>query len=229
MRTLTAIGLLLIASATGSAFASQSDGPDSTQEMAIVRFVHVEHEHGVPFKEAHAFGSVALPTLVTLLGDARHKDDWDNVVQTICYIGTPAGFEPLRAFIQDRFQGEVDSETFQALGVAQACLGLIAAASPAALDYLIKGTDPAYWSTLRWTHEGRQGAKLGLLWSKLSINALSMTGTPKAGEVLERLQRSPHSERQRSNIEEGLARHKKIMEIGLIDYLFRRETGEINN
>jgi hypothetical protein len=167
-------------------------------------------------------------SIVALLGDEEHKHDWANVVQTICYIGTPAGFEPLRAFIQDRFRGEVDSETFVALGTAQSCLGLIAATSPAALDYLIKGTDPAYWSTLRWTHEGREGMKLGILWSKLTINALSMTGTPRAGEALEKLQRSAYSERQRSNIEEGLVRHKKIMEIALIDYLFKRQAGEIN-
>jgi hypothetical protein len=112
MRLLT-LAVSAIFLTIGTATAGQNGRPDPA---AVTKFVEFEYENGVPYKEAHDFGPRALPTLIALLNNDGFKHHWENIVQVICFIGAPAGFEPLRAFIQDRFHGEVDSDTYDARG-----------------------------------------------------------------------------------------------------------------
>jgi len=196
-----------------------------TSEESVAGFVQQRFIHSVPYVEAHQLGPRALPILIELLEDARYKASWANVALTISYIGEPEGFEPLRSFIMDRFHGEVDLETFQALGTAQTTLGPLAAHSPAALRFLMNGVNPDYWRELPWTFRTYQGAERDLAMSRWSITALSHTGTPQAGLLLEELSRKPYSDRQRDVITEGLARHRVIAAKGIERYLSEHATG----
>jgi len=196
-----------------------------TSEESVAGFVQQRFIHGVPYVEAHQLGPRALPILIEFLEDARYKASWANVALTISYIGEPEGFEPLRFFIMDRFHGEVDLETFQALGTAQTTLGPLAAHSPAALRFLMNGVNPDYWRELPWTFRTYEGAERGLAMSRWSITALSHTGTPQAGLLLEELYRKPYSDRQRDVIAEGLARHREVSAKGIEKYLAEHATG----
>jgi len=196
-----------------------------TWEDSIAGFVQQRFIHSVPYVEAHQLGPRALPILINLFDDARYKASWANIALTISYVGGPEGFEPLRSFIMDRFHGEVDLETFQALGTAQSALGPLAAHSPAALRYLMNGVNPDYWRELPWTFRTYEGAERGLAMSRWSITALSHTGNPQAGLLLEELYEKPYSDRQRDVIAEGLARHKEVSAKGIEKYLAEHATG----
>jgi HEAT repeat protein len=196
-----------------------------TWEDSIAGFVQQRFIHSVPYVEAHQLGPRALPILIKLFEDARYKTSWANIALTISYTGEPEGFETLRSFIMDRFHGEVDLETFQALAAAQITLGPLAAHSPAALRYLIEGVNPDYWRELPWTFRTYQGAERDLAMSRWSITALSHTGTPQAGLLLEELYEKPYSERQRDIITEGLARYKEVSAKGIEKYLAEHATG----
>jgi hypothetical protein len=196
-----------------------------TWEDSIAGFVQQRFIHSVPYVEAHQLGPRALPILIRLFEDDRYKTSWANIALTISYIGEPDGFETLRSFIMDRFHGEVDLETFQALGTAQTTLGPLAAHSPAALRYLMNGVNPDYWRELPWTFRTYEGAERGLAMSRWSITALSHTGTPQADLLLEDLYEKPYSERQRDIITEGLARYKEVSAKGIEKYLAEHATG----
>jgi hypothetical protein len=64
MRVAIAILAPLVLFAIGTTAAAQNAEPGPAQDTAVERFVHLEHEHGVPFREAHSFGSSALPKLL---------------------------------------------------------------------------------------------------------------------------------------------------------------------
>jgi len=191
----------------------------STLDDTLQTFVGKTYYYGVPYKQAHELGPRAVPTLTRLLQSDASKGDWENIVGTIAYIGSPECFEPLRAFVQDRFKGEVDIETFQALIDAQISMGPAARHSAAGVEFLERGANPANWSGLQWTYRHYTGDLRGLLWSRLSITALSHTGSARAGVILTDLNRHPYSEKQRDAITEGLARHQEISLVGVERYV----------
>ena len=196
-----------------------------TWEDSVAGFVQQGFRHSVPYVQAHQLGPRAIPILIKLFEDPKYKASWANIALTISYIGEPEGFEEIRSFIIDRFHGEVDGETFQALIAAQSTLGPLAAHSPAALRYLVEGVNPDYWRELPWTFRSYQGAERDLAMSRWTITSLSYTGTPQAGLLLEELYRKPYSDRQRDVIAEGLARHREVSAKGIERYLAEHATG----
>lgn len=199
-------------------------------EDTVRSFIQKQYVHGVPYAEARELGAPALSVLEKCLADEDFKPYWNNVVTTVGFIGEASGYPMLRHFVRDRFVGDVDITTFQALIAAQGILGHIAAFdAPDALADLEKGVDPAKWADLRWSYGNYRGEKLSLLWSKLTINALANSGQPSARPILERLQSSPYSEKQRSNVAEGLVRHSVIARKGLVAYEHERTLDNAQN
>jgi hypothetical protein len=178
-------------------------------------FVQQPYVHGVPFDGARALGADALPILEKLLGSDEFKPFWTNIVTTAGFIGGVDASRLLNDFVASRFEGEVDRETFQALIAAQGITGHATwGDGDTGLAILERGVDPSSWSSLKWTYRRYQGEALGLLWSKLTINALSYSRHPRAGEILSALAQRPFAEQQRSNIEEGAVRHAEILRAG---------------
>lgn len=190
-------------------------GAMSNQEDIVKSFVRQSYVHGVPFQEARVLGPDAIRVLESMLADESSKPYWSNVVTTIAFIGDPHGEKILHDFIWNRFRGEVDLATFQALISAQGMRGHISGLAGMPAPELASGVDPAHWKNLPWRYRAYKGERLGVLWSKLTINALSYSAEPKAREILERLSARPHLESQRANIEEGLVRHYEISRTGL--------------
>ena len=210
----------------GSSWLLPSTAAGEDLEARVRALVLKHHEHGMPYVEVHALGPAAVPVLEHLLANDAHKAHWTNIVVAVGFIGDPRGYPILHDFIWKRFQGEVNLETFQSLIAAQGIVGHIAAYdAPKALAELERGVDPAAWDGLPWRYRDYRGSRLSLLWSKLTINALSYTGKPSARTVLERLRTKPYSEKQRSNIEEGLIRHAAVARVG-IDAFQRAATTE---
>ncbi len=230
MRTLQkSIGVAMLLLALFKPCAADTRGTRQPEWVgSLTSFVMQVFDEGVPYGEAHEFGPEALPYLEEWLNDPGQKPNWSNIAVTIGYIGDPKGFEVLRSFVQDRFRGEVDGETFRALRCAQGVLGAIASRSPAALAYLERCTNPESWSSVNWAYHRLDDESLRLLFTKLTITALSMVGTQEAGRFLEHLREKPYDGRQLPNITEGLRRHREIARRGLDGYFNARKRGEIN-
>jgi hypothetical protein len=180
----------------------------------ITPFVSGIYEHSVPYREAHALGPHALPQLTAMLEKERHKFYWQTIAATINYIGEPSGFPTLRSFMLNRFQGEIDTPTFSAMAAIMATMGPLAATSDSAFAFLVSGTNPEFWSNLRWTNEHHKGRYLRVLWSELAINSMALSGRREAVPVLERLAKTPFDEKQRANIEEGLKTQREVEAVG---------------
>jgi hypothetical protein len=220
-RVLSALVLLV----AGPAYSQDETSTEFAGRLA--NFVRSSWDHGVPYSDSRAFGVEALPYLHTWLRSDALRPHWSTIVWMIGYIGEPADFDSLRAFLEERFTGEVDEETFGALLSAVHVLGHIAVRSTPAMTYLRAGTNPAFFSRIRWSHRSASGSTVRLLLSKLAINAISSTGTPEAEQALKELEQSPHSDRQIFNITEGLARHKEISRRGRAEYF--RNVGRSRN
>ena len=181
--------------------------------LEIYDFVTSIHIHGVDYGAAHDLGPAALPLLEEYLNSPRMKAHWPNIISTMAFIGEPQVHDILDGFIMNRFEGEVDLMTFQALICAQGALGHVG--DPQLSTELAQGADPAYWLTLPWQYKHYNGEHLQILWSKLSINALSYTASEHAEESLRGLEQAPFHPRQMSNITEGLERIPTIRSMGI--------------
>jgi len=162
-----------------------------------------------------------------MLADSGMKAKWRSVVTTIAYIGSARSFEILRSFMWDRFKGPVDNETWKALLMVPNVMGTIpdTPQSPV-IDYLEKGTDPTFWKRLPWTERVHQQiGDLEVVLSEVSINGLSCTGTERAGRILERLRKKPHSASQLSNIKEGIEINEEVRAGGFEAFARRVRTG----
>jgi len=186
-----------------------------TQDPAleVFDFVVSTHVHGVDYGPAHDFGPAAIPVLEQYLQAPEMKEHWPAVLSTLACIGEPQVHDIVDDFIWNRFDGQVDLHTFQALICAQSVLGHVG--DPQLTFELADGTDPDYWQALPWSYEHYNGEHLRILWSKLSINALSYTATVYAERVLSDLRDAPFHPRQMSNITEGLERIPAIRRMGL--------------
>ena len=212
--------ILILATMMGSAIALPSVGAEKRPHSD--EFITSCFEHGVPYDQARALGMESLPYLRARLEDPNYKPHWSNIAATIGYMGAGEDFTRLRHLVVNRFSGEVDSETLQAIVASMYGLGYIAAESKEAMQFLIAATDPAFFRDLKWTSGGyRRGLKL----SQFAINAISLTGRPEAEEILKRLEKEPFDLKQIPNAREGLARCLEIERMGRDAYYRSAQAG----
>jgi hypothetical protein len=162
-----------------------------------------------------------LPELESLLWDTHYKWHWFVIVSTINFIQDPAGFPVLRDFLFDRFHGEVDDTTYTALSLVVLSMGPLAARSDSAFQFLVRGTDPSFWTRVAWTNRHHKGTYLHVLLSGLSITQLGVSGRHEAVPILERLMKTPFSEQQIGNIKDGLRIQREVEAVGPDDYYHR--------
>jgi hypothetical protein len=195
---------------------------DSAKRAEVVRYLDQIFVHGVPYDYARELGPEAVPILEAYLDSDSHHVWRSTIVATIAFLAGRRAFPILRRFTWERFHGEVDLSTFQALTATQSVLGAVQGSE--AVEYLAKGTNPDSWKGIPWSFGTYHGEKLHLLMSKVAINGLGLTGTARAAEVLEKLRRHPFAPQQLSNINEALPRNEEVRKIGLAEYLRRRDS-----
>lgn len=148
---------------------------------------------------------------VAVLQDTTQMASWRNVAWYLGQLGFPECFEPLRDFIWGAHRhGDRGRVIFDALHSAQASMGPVAASSPQAMRYLIQSTAPSFWSSLPWDESQMTRREFRVAMSEASIEALGMSGTSEAGQMLARLRQSPYAEAQRATIEKALRMHHRI-------------------
>lgn len=153
-------------------------------------FVTSTFFHGVPYALANRYGPRDVPKLTTMLRDPQHRAHWANIAWVLGIVGDENAEKALMSFLEHQHEGELDSQTLQALMAAHQALGFRAhKPSTAAFRYLAEGTTPTAWQRrgLKWTFPGWPEGDRELLMAKLSVNALGLAGNPEACGHLEDL------------------------------------------
>jgi len=187
---------------------------DGSLEERVENFVNGRYLYGIPERTARELGRDALPLLAKLLRDDRHKGDWANILGTMATIATPEMFDSLRAFVWDRFSGEIDDQTFDAILAAHEAIWNVVATRPEVVDYLELTANPEAWSAAPWRLRVGNMRSLAISLSGISINGLSCIVTPRAIAILEQLRLKPYLPDHVPNIDEGIERQTRILRIG---------------
>jgi hypothetical protein len=207
------LGLVLavLTAVTGPALAASTHDARSAH---IWRLIRQQYVHGMPYDSVLALGSGATPALAAMLSQEAYHDHWDNIVTAIEMLGDSSSFDILRSFVWNRFYGEVDNRTFDALVNATKDLGLLVSRSPEVLDYLRSGTDPRFWQELTWHTKNYDGARLSEQMAKMSMLGLGGSGDSGAESTLVTLQHDPRYAGYRSQLDTSLRRLRRILAAG---------------
>lgn len=168
--------------------------PSRAQEREPLHdFVTAQYYHGLPRAAAATYGAEAVPELLALLADPSARDSWAQVVDMLSIVGDERATPALTDFFENRFDGTVALETFQALTQVPRALGAIARRGDArAEDWLARGLMPEDWADrgVGWTIPALDTADRSALLSKLSITGMARVGTTTSLERLRTLERA---------------------------------------
>ena len=212
-------------------------GPASSAELskdskgkpeARVNVLVTDHYvNGVPYGLAQGLGPDAVPHLASILGDQGMKPYWRNTVQFLNFVGAPASFPILREFIVDRFEGEVDFDTYAAISAAIVTMGPLARISQPAFRFLNKGIDPRSWNVVKWTFSYSKSEKRNIQMSRNCLNALGSSGMDQADRVLTELVRTSSQNRYwgelRDIVDAALTSNREIIKEGFDNHRKRRD------
>ena len=191
MARFVAAGISALALVFCSPAAAASHMGTAHDSTAILAFVSAQYFHGVPYERAHSFGPTAITLLERFLERPELRARRHNICSTIGYIGAPEGFPVLHRVVWSRFHGEIDEDDFAAVRAAQSSMGFLAAASPEAVHYLMKGVVPDYWGTLPYHRREVPEASTRRTMAELSIAALGYSGREDAKQFLATLRTRP--------------------------------------
>lgn len=171
----------------------------SSQREPVTDFVRATYYHGLPAEQAAAYGREHVPELVEILQDPSEKDAWPNAVSLLGIIGDESAAAPLIEFLE-RFEGNVDAKTFQALTLTPAALGKVSSSADGqAIRYLMDAVEPGAWRTgrARWRFGTLTEEDRPAFMTKLAVGGLALAGTPATLERLRRLRREAPQREQK--------------------------------
>ena len=202
----------------------------TTPEQVIRNFVTPLYAEGIPYDKARALGAQAEPVLIQLLDRQDMSASRGNIVVTLGILGSANAAQHIITFLEAG-SGALAPDEARARTDAVIALGYAAngAAGATALNYLLSGADPAYWTPprIRWTLPG--GASPASRLRMRAISALGLSGRPDAHQLLLQLQKTgggggrgskPSSEQ--SLIAEAIEANEYIAKNGLSQYYATR-------
>lgn len=144
---------------------------------------------GIPYDQARAYGSPAIPTLLTMLHDRSMEEYWDKIVYVLGCIGDPAATGPLLDFLKS-LQGEISVQAFRATLAVLPALGHIARGGDStAFTALVDFTQADQWEKagLAFSFARYHGPALGEVLGRTAIQGLGIAGTTQALDALHSL------------------------------------------
>lgn len=201
---------------------------EAKQELNIEEFAKRLPFEGTSYEKASKYNASHVPILLVMLAKSNPSF---QVVATLGAIGDPRAVRPLIALLEQGEQKDVLSlRSYKVKTAILISLGWLAnkGSDKNALDYLIKGLEPAVWSKrLQW-RSPRHGTveKRNKHLVALSIIGLALSGHPAAKPHLEGL-RDLHGPQvpDPQLLDEALKIHKYVLEHDLADYY--RNDGQI--
>jgi hypothetical protein len=211
------------AAAEGPPAPAQSGGDDSPS-LPIEEFVRQTYFHGVPYREATAYGPAVVPKLLEMLSDPREEEHWKNIVVTLCLVGGREVAGPIERFIGTPAGEVLSRPSYDAKSNAIIALGYLVhrTGSEEALSYLAAGVDPERWrERLSWQSPYVPLEARDEQLAQLAILGLALSGRPAALAVLEAQRDEKHAQtpQMRGVIEEAIATNQTIQRRGLASYL----------
>ena len=196
--------------------------PQAQDREPLRDFVTAEYYHGIPREQAAAYGSDAVPELLAILEDPSERESWDQVVDMLSIVGDERATPALTDFFENRFDGTVTLETFQALTQVPRALGAIASRGDTRAEaWLDRGLRPEAWSErpVAWTFPALEAPDKRALLTKLSIDGMARVGTETSLERLRRLEGAIETldapiPTLRPAIREAIAKNELIIERG---------------
>jgi hypothetical protein len=196
---------------------------DDDLRSKVVAFVKPLYIHGVPYDRAHRLGQEALPILEALLADSALKPQWTTIVAVTAFVDAPRSFDVLTHFLQNRFRGEVDHQTYSALMNVLAVLGTVHDRRVG--PYLIRGADRKTWSRLQWRFRRDTKDRLATSLAHMCLSGLSFSGTEEARAFLTKRLKSAADDWEKRNIPGLLERNEAIRREGLEAWSRRMNAG----
>lgn len=210
----------------------------ATTPEQVKEFVHNIYIEGVPYDEASQLAAdVALPVLKQVLDDPGEDEYWANAAITIGMIGNDQGVNLLTEFVNRQ---EAKSKLTRAQTVAKTsaviALGYIVnkTGNREALDFLIKGVDPATWKNrnLMWTGEFHaDNSERDKQLATMAVLGLGVSGNADAAKTLRSLKAAPKTAQMRalkkampglgSVADEALKANSAISSRGLKNYYLK--------
>jgi hypothetical protein len=176
--------------------------------------------NGIPYAQARAYGSQAIPELVTMLRDRSMEDYWDKIIYVLGCIGDPAATTPLVDFLKSQ-QGEISAQAFRATLAVLPALGHIARGGDSvAFTTIVDFIQADQWEKagLVFSYSRYRGAALGEVLGRTAIQGLGIAGTTEALAVLYALgsDLTLRSDRGdwRDNVEEAVSLNIRVGRLG---------------
>lgn len=214
------VAVVLVFAGVGLALAPRAT---PAQRVAVEGFVRGEYYHGISYAMGRQFGAADVPVLLRMLDDAAEKPYWPNILTVLGMISDPSATEPLIGFLERRFTGDIDDETWIALRQVQISLGYLAHdPQSAAFRYLRDGTTREAWRqrALSWTHGSlrNSGAREDEM-MQLAVMGLGLAGTEEAQAHLRQLRDSLRNDRRLGvllspMIDDAIASNERIIRLG---------------
>lgn len=157
-------------------------------------FVTSTYAHGLPYVDAHAYGSDAVPSLVAMLADRSIESHWAKIVVTLGFIEDPSAVQPLMDFMKAQ-KGEISSDVFRAILSVLPAIGQIAyRGDPTALQIVTAFVDPGAYRSygIDFVYSRYHDDAIGEVLQRADIMALGVSGRPEALDLLKQMQGDPN-------------------------------------
>jgi hypothetical protein len=164
-----------------------------TPSVDLRTFVTSTYAHGLPYVDAHAYGTDAVPSLVAMLTDRSLEPHWAKIVVTLGFIEDASAVQPLMDFVKQQ-TGPISSDAFRAILSVLPAVGQIAyRGDPTALQIVMAFVDPGAYRSygIDFVYSRYHGDAIGEILGRADIMALGVSGRPEALAVLKQMAGDP--------------------------------------
>lgn len=208
-------------SSSSALVADASSESAPAKPLRLGQFVSQIFIHGMPYEQARAYGSAAVPALIAVLRDPLQLPAWSNAAVMLGMIGDQAAVEAVIEFIRQPGLGLLTRQRSEARRSAVMALGYAAhEGNETALWYLMDSLTPRKWRE-RMVHGADDSTRGGServedQLTRQALLGLALSGRAEARAVIDRLKVSPAMDADL--LDTVRAEHGKVSRIGLRAY-----------
>jgi hypothetical protein len=214
---------------------SQTDASAAPGAKVDIReFVRRIYPDSMPIDEMMQYGPEDVPALVAMLDDPRERGAWPMITSVLGVIGDDRAAEALMTFVTKPRSGFLRGGTRRSIGSGIVALGYLVERSGnrKALDFLIRGSEPAFWDAqpgMRWrsstaptrTARNRRMASFAVMGLGLSGHREAWEALQTRWDAMDRgADDAPADEvaTMKELVEQSMGDHKRVSRVGLRGY-----------
>ncbi|MGQ0621595.1 MAG: hypothetical protein ACT4QA_17035 [Panacagrimonas sp.] len=197
--------------------AALSADASTTRPLRLSRFVAQTFIHGVPYDQARAYGSAAVPELISILRDPLQEASWSNAAVMLGMIGDQAAVEAVIDFIREPGRGAMTKLRGKARGSAVMALGYAAhQGNETALWYLMDSAMPGKWRERALAQVDDANPETAQRLTRKAMLGLALSGRAEALAVIRTLK--PSAAMDADLLDTVRSQHAKVGQVGLSTY-----------